>query len=90
MVIKRRQGAVYCWCLTCEVEVIMLTPDEAASLTSASTRELYRMVDAGEVHFIETPAGLIRVCLPSLLKTVDRPNCNQQLYLRAKVDDEKS
>lgn len=67
MVVKRRCGSVTGWCTRCELEVVMLTPDEAASITSATTRALYRMVDAGMIHFTETESGLIRLCLPSLL-----------------------
>jgi hypothetical protein len=70
MVVKRRRGSVSGWCSGCELEVVMLTPDEAASITSATTRALYRLVDAGIIHFTETQAGLIRVCLPSLLQAI--------------------
>src|SRR6266542_5901527 len=67
MVVKRRCGSVSGWCSDCGLEVLMLTPDEAASVTPASTRALYRLIDAGEIHFVETQTGLIRLCLPSLL-----------------------
>jgi hypothetical protein len=74
MVVKRRSGSVSGWCSCCELEVVLLTPDEAASITSASTRALYRLVDAGMVHFTETQAGLIRLCFPSLLQAMRAPN----------------
>lgn len=74
MVVNRRSGSVSGWCSGCEVDVVMLTPDEAASITSATTRWLYRMVDAGTVHFTETQGGLIRVCLPSLLQAISAAN----------------
>lgn len=67
MCVRRRSGAVSGWCSGCEAEVVMLTPDEAASVTTARTRALYRLIDAGEIHFLETQTGLIRLCLPSLL-----------------------
>jgi hypothetical protein len=70
MVVKRRSGSVSEWCQGCEVEVAMLTPDEAASITATTTRALYRLVDAGMIHFTETQAGLIRVCFPSLLEVI--------------------
>jgi hypothetical protein len=68
--IQRRRGAVFDWCTECKEEVVMVTPDEAASLTSASTRSLYRLVDGGKIHFSEAPTGLIRLCLPSLLAAI--------------------
>ena len=70
LVVKRRSGSVTRWCSACELEVVMLTPDEAASITSTTTRALYRLVDAGIIHFTETQSGLIRVCLPSLLQAI--------------------
>ncbi len=64
----------------------MLTPDEAASITSTTTRALYRLVDAGIIHFTETQAGLIRVCLPSLLQAIGAANHdNKQLQLRTQA-----
>ena len=70
MIVKRREGAVCDWCPDCQRDVVMLTPDEAASLTPASTRALYRLIDVGRIHFIETQAGLIRLCFPSLLQAL--------------------
>lgn len=78
LVVKRRRGSVSGWCNDCELEVVMLTPDEAASVTSATTRALYRMVDAGRIHFTETQSGLIRVCFPSLLQAISAANQTAQ------------
>jgi len=74
MIVKRRSGSASAWCNDCELEVVMLTPDEVASITSTTTRELYRLVDAGIIHFTETQSGLIRVCLPSLLQAMGVAN----------------
>lgn len=81
MVVKRRIGSVSGWCSDCKVEVMMLTPDEAASITLATTRAVYRMVDAGIIHFTETQSGLIRLCLPSLLKAIDDANLSSKQLL---------
>jgi hypothetical protein len=74
LVVQRRCGSAAGWCAGCAGEVVMLTPDEAASITSATTRGLYRMVDAGMIHFTETESGLIRLCLPSLLQALSAAN----------------
>ena len=58
----------------------MLTPDEAASITSTTTRALYRLVDAGIIHFTETQSGLIRVCPPSLLQAIARGPAPQATF----------
>jgi hypothetical protein len=70
LVVRRRCGSVSGWCSGCAGDVVMLTPDEAASTTAATTRGLYRMVDAGVIHFTETESGLIRLWLPSLLQAL--------------------
>ena len=56
----------------------MLTPDEAASITSMSTRALYQMIEAGIIHFIESDSGLIRLCLPSVASALRAANRAQQ------------
>lgn len=43
----------------------MVTPDEAAALTCQSARDVYRLVEAGALHFTEGQAGLL-ICLASL------------------------
>ncbi len=44
----------------------MLTPDEAAMLAQCTARDIYRRVEAGELHSIETGDGALRVCVNSL------------------------
>lgn len=50
--------------------VKMVTPEAAAVVAGVSTRTVYRWVEAGKIHFAETPAGLVLVCLNSLLKRI--------------------
>jgi hypothetical protein len=54
------------WCEPCRAEVLMLTPDEAAALAQSTVRDIYRRVEAGELHLIETGASVLRVCVNSL------------------------
>jgi hypothetical protein len=44
----------------------MVTPEEASRLSSVSARSVYRLAEAGQVHFAETPDGLLLVCTASL------------------------
>jgi len=87
MIVKRRRGSVSGWCSGCELEVVMLTPDEAASITSATTRALYRLIDTGRIHYTETQSGLIRVCFPSLLQAIDEANQTAPEPLTAIADE---
>ncbi|MEP6637667.1 MAG: hypothetical protein ABJB97_13165 [Acidobacteriota bacterium] len=54
------------WCGLCSAEVLMLTPDEAAALAQSTARDIYRRVEARELHSIETDDGALRVCVNSL------------------------
>ncbi len=44
----------------------MLTPDQAATIASVSSRMIYRRVEAGEMHYLETPEGHLLVCANSI------------------------
>jgi len=44
----------------------MVTPEEAAALAQTTTRDIYRRVEAGELHFTERPEGALLLCLNSL------------------------
>jgi excisionase family DNA binding protein len=53
-------------CPECSAEVRLVTPEEAARLLGVSVREVYRRVEAGSLHFIETREGLLLICASSL------------------------
>lgn len=52
------------YCPQCESLVEMTTPAVAAILVHTTEREIYRHVEASEVHFLE--AERVLVCLKSL------------------------
>lgn len=55
----------FMFCEKCKAESVMLTPERIAEVTSFQIREIYRLVEAGKIHFVE--AGKIFVCLEGLL-----------------------
>jgi hypothetical protein len=58
--------SIRAWCGLCRAEVLMLMPDEAAALAQSTARAIYRRVEAGEIHSIETDDGSLRVCVNSI------------------------
>jgi predicted site-specific integrase-resolvase len=44
----------------------MVTPQQASAIAGVSVRTINRWVEAGRVHFMETPDGLLLLCLDSL------------------------
>ena len=57
------------WCVGCANEVLMVTPTQAAVIARASVRDINRRVEAGVVHFLETPDRQLLVCVDSLDST---------------------
>jgi hypothetical protein len=54
------------WCPLCSLDVDMFTPPGAAAMLGTSTREIYRQLEAGEIHFSEEPGMPLLVCGNSL------------------------
>ena|SRR5580765_141073 len=54
------------WCERCGAEVLMITPNEAAALAQTDARSIFRGVEAGAIHFIESAEGALLVCSKSL------------------------
>jgi hypothetical protein len=44
----------------------MLSADEAAALMNTTTRNIFRRIEAGELHFLEIPGGGLFICCQSL------------------------
>ena len=61
---SRRSERFENFCPNCKSLVEMATPPVAAVLTHSTEREIYRLVETGAVHFVETDRVLI--CLDSL------------------------
>lgn len=40
----------------------LVLAEDAVAVTGLSSRTIHRMVETGEVHFAETPAGALLVC----------------------------
>jgi hypothetical protein len=53
-------------CRACRAEALFILPERAAVETGASVREIFRLVESGAVHFIETDNRLTLICRTSL------------------------
>lgn len=60
------------WCASCGAEMMMASPEGAATLGRTSKRSIYRLIEAGAVHFEETAEGALLVCLSSLTEFTSR------------------
>ena len=68
---SKRQERFEAYCSECKSRVEMSTPQIAAILTQSTEREVFRHVESGKVHFVETDRVL--VCLKSLTGTLSEP-----------------
>lgn len=65
IVYTKRREKFEAYCRSCASMVEMATPYIAAILTSSTEREIFSLVEAGKIHFVETDGVL--VCLNSLV-----------------------
>lgn len=63
-VIRQPETDTAVWCPACGER--MLTAEASAALFSIRCRRVYRIVELGAAHFVETETGALFVCPPSL------------------------
>jgi len=68
-IIRRNEvtGIAAVWCEDCKAEVQCLSLLETAGFEGLRESEIFRLVEAGDVHVRETSEGLLLICLNSLL-----------------------
>jgi len=64
--VRRGARSLVAWCEHCCADVLMVTPDEAAVVSGTDTRSIFRQIEAGEIHFLESAGGVVLVCSNSL------------------------
>jgi len=50
------------FCRSCGTNELHITVAEAAALFSTTAREIFRLTEAGEIHYLETPGGALLIC----------------------------
>jgi hypothetical protein len=66
----RTQKVWLTWCPACRRQVRMISSDDAALATGQAAREIFRLVEAGRLHFKEDENGLLYICFESLQRLV--------------------
>jgi hypothetical protein len=62
------------WCAGCGAHALMVTPLTAATLEKSTIAEIFRRAEDGELHFLVTAKGSLRICFSSLLAAGREPN----------------
>jgi hypothetical protein len=68
LTVIRSRRPIEMWCKRCGKEVPMVTPKAAAAVAGVSPRAIYRCVESGELHFIDTSDGALLICSGSFLR----------------------
>jgi hypothetical protein len=61
-VVRLRRKVKIAWCEQCAAETVILEPNEAAAYLQITAREIFRLTEAGEIHYLETETGALFVC----------------------------
>ena len=68
LIVRTGSGSLPALCEQCATgDAILLSPEHASTLTGIPTRSIYRLVEAGTIHYRESPNGKISVCVKMLL-----------------------
>ena len=70
----RTASVVLAHCTECRNQMRMIAANEAGIIAKLRTREIYRLVETGRLHFIEDPNGLLFVCAASLRQLGNESN----------------
>lgn len=65
--VRAGSGQLSAWCDGCGRRSRFVTTEKATQISGGSLRETFRQIEAGTVHFKETPEGAVLVCLTSLV-----------------------
>lgn len=69
LILRTASGSQPALCDECSVrDAIMLSPEQAATVTGIPERQIYQRVEAGAVHYKEAPNGKLIVCLKTLIR----------------------
>lgn len=82
LVISHSRSSFAGWCNQCTAEVSLIGLEEAAAITNASQREIFRWAEAGEIHLMETAEGRAMFCLNSISQH-ELGNTNTRNLLRS-------
>lgn len=54
VILRQRDSYLLEFCPLCQVTVRLVTPEIMAALVGVSQREIFRLIEKGQIHFVET------------------------------------
>ena len=68
--IRRAQPARQGWCFSCNARVELVTPEEVSLVIGSGLRHIFRQIEQAQIHFLETSARGVLLCLSSLVPEI--------------------
>lgn len=65
-IVLRGRAPSISWCRECGRHTAWVNAEQAATLAGVGEMMIYRMVELGRLHHVETTGGRLRICLRSL------------------------
>ena len=73
LIVRTASGSLPALCGECTTgDAIMVSPEHASTLTGIPARLIYRLVEAGAIHYREAANGKLTVCVKTLLGVEQR------------------
>lgn len=66
IVVNKLPDAIYAGCAACRTQTIFIKPEHAAVEFNLTIRQIFRLVERGEIHCLETSVGSTLLCRASL------------------------
>jgi len=70
LIIRTSDSSIRACCTGCGADVGLIPPDEAVALTGIGMPAILEMVDAGDVHWVQTGTCTPLICLKSLVASL--------------------
>ena len=68
LIVRTASGSLPALCEACSAgDGILLSPEQASTITGIAVRLIYRRVEAGTVHYKEDANGALMVCVKTLV-----------------------
>jgi len=70
LIVRTASDSLPALCEACSAgDAILLSPEQASTVTGIPARLIYRWVEAGIIHYSEAPKGKLTVCVKTLIET---------------------
>jgi hypothetical protein len=68
LIVRTTSGSFPALCEKCRAsDAILLSPEQASTVTGMPTRLIYQLVEAGSIHYREVASGKLIVCIKTIV-----------------------